>query len=150
MDVLLLIEINGLKFPLDRKYYTKNNEHLWLKNEKDLVKIGMDAFAAKMLGVITILSVSKKHVKSEEEIGNFEANKFISKIHSPITGNVVSINKKVLNNPQLINEKPYESWILKIKPDKTKEKNKYLVEGKNAIYKWIIKEFEKKKKKECL
>ena len=143
MELLLLIEIKGMKFPLDRKYYTKNGAHLWLKFEGDLIRVGMDAFAAEMIGNITFLIVDKKRVKSGEEIGSFESTKYISRLYSPVCGEIIDINEHILRNPFEINKKPYNSWIFKIKPEDTNDEFKYIIEGENNIVKWISDEIKR-------
>jgi len=143
MVLLVQLEIKGMKFPLDRKYYTKDGAHIWLKQERNLVKIGMDAFAAEMSKPLTAFIVNKGLVNSGEEIGSFESTKYIGKFHSPISGEIISVNEHVLINPQNINENPYKSWIAKIKPDKNQKTNKYIIEGKDKILNWINKEIKK-------
>lgn len=143
MELLQLIKIKGIKFPLDRKYYTKNGAHLWLKFEGDIIQIGMDAFAAEMIGKITTIIVDKKIVKCGEELGSFESNKYINKLFSPVSGEIIDVNNKILNSPSIINIDPYNSWIFKIKPDKKKDNYKYIIEDEDQILRWIQKEFKK-------
>jgi len=145
MEVSLLLNVKGLRFPLDRKYYTKNGAHLWLKQEGNLVKIGMDAFAAEMLGFLTFLSVTKRHVKSEEAIGSLESSKFISKFYSPISGKIIAVNDQVLSNPRKINDSPYDSWVLAMKPDNKVYEGKYIIEESDEILRWISKEIKRLK-----
>jgi glycine cleavage system H protein len=145
MEVSLLLNAKGLRFPLDRKYYTKNGAHLWLKQEGNLVKIGMDAFAAEMLGSLTFLSVTKKHVKSEEAIGILESSKFVSKFYSPISGKIIAVNDQVLSNPRKINDSPYDSWVLAMKPDNKVYESKYIIEESDEILRWISKEIKRLK-----
>jgi len=140
--MFLMLEIKGMKFPLDRKYYTKNGAHLWLKSEGEFIKIGMDAFAAEMMGLFTVINVDKKQVKQGEAIGSFESAKFISKLYSPISGKIIDVNDKILRNPFEINKKPYKSWIFKMK-SKDNAENKYIMRDKDKILKWISKELEK-------
>ena len=139
----MLLEINGMKFPLDRKYYIKDGAHIWLKPEGNLVKIGMDAFVAEMTRPLTTLIVTKKHVESGEAIGSFESSKFIGRFYSPISGEIVAVNDRVLSNPQIINDNPYNSWIVMIKPDNNQERGKYIIEGKDKISKWIYEEIKR-------
>ena len=138
-----MIEINGMKFPLDRKYYTKNGAHLWLKLEKDSIKIGMDAFAAMMTGIISFITVNKKAAKSGESIGSFESAKYISKLYSPVSGKIIEINDNVLKDPSKINKNPYISWIFKIEPDDKKNKSMFIIEDKDKISDWITEEIKK-------
>lgn len=138
--MLLLPEVKGMEFPLDRKYYIKDGAHIWLKPEGNLVKIGMDAFAAEMAGSIKFLNVSKKRAKSGEAIGTFESAKFVSRFYSPISGEIITVNDQVLDNPQKINDNPYNSWIVAMKPDNNEDGCEYIIEGKDEILNWISKE----------
>lgn len=138
-----MIEINGMKFPLDRKYYIKDGAHIWLKKNKDYYKIGMDAFAAEMIGFLTYLKIHKDKVNSGESIGSFESAKFVSRFYSPIDGEIVSVNQEVINNPRKINENPYESWIVSIKPKNMNIDAKYILEKKEDIKNWISEEIKR-------
>ena len=132
----MMLEINGMTFPLDRKYYARNGAHLWLKEDGDKVKVGMDAFAAEMVGFLSFLTVDGKHVEEGEAMGSFESAKFVSRLRSPITGEVVDVNEQVVNNPRMINDSPYESWILAIRPDQPSEQEGLLV-SEGDIKNWI-------------
>ena len=138
-----MLEINEMKFPLDRKYYTKDGSHIWLKQEEDLVKIGMDAFAAEMIGLLTFLKVNKGQIKSGEAIGSFESAKFVSRFYSPLNGEIVAINDDIINHPRKINDNPYDSWIVVIRPDTKDIDGEYVVEGKEKISKWITEEIKR-------
>ena len=138
-----MFEINKMKFPLDRKYYTKDGAHIWLKQEGDLVKIGMDSFAAEMVGLLSFLKVALGQTKSGEAIGSFESAKFVSRFYSPFNGEIVAINDEVINNPRKINDDPYNSWIAMIKPEVKDNDYKYIIEGKERISKWITEEIKR-------
>ena len=138
-----MLEINEMKFPLDRKYYTKDGAHIWLKPEGDLVKIGMDAFAAEMIGYLTFLKVMNQYAKSGEAIGSFESAKFVSRFYSPLNGEIIEVNDEVINNPRKINENPYDSWIAKIKPETQNFQDEYMLEKKEDIKKWIHEEIKR-------
>ena len=131
-----MIEVNGMKFPLDRKYYTKNGAHIWLSVEDDIVKIGMDAFATEMTGLLTFLTITMKEVKCGEAIGSFESAKFVSRLFSPIDGEIVAINEMAMKNPRMVNEKPYDSWLVAIKPDDLEQslKSEHILETENIMY----------------
>lgn len=143
MELLLLIEVKGMKFPLDRKYYTKNGAHLWLKFEGEFIRVGMDAFAARMIGNITFLIVDKKRAKIGEEIGSFESTKYISRLYSPVSGEIIDVNEHILRNPFEINKKPYNSWIFIIKPDDMEDESVYIIDGEDDILKWISEEIKR-------
>ncbi len=138
-----MFEINGMKFPLDRKYYIKDGAHIWLKEDNNYYKIGMDAFAAEIVGFLTYLKITKNKVKNGEPIGSFESAKFVSRFYSPIDGEIVSVNKEVINNPRLINDNPYESWIVTIKPKNMKVDTRYIIEKEEDIRNWISAEIQR-------
>ena len=140
------IEIKGLKFPLDIRYYTKDGAHLWLKSKGDHVKIGMDAFAAEITNPLNVIIINKGQFKKGDMIGSFESTKYIGRLYSPINGEIIDVNEKVMSNPQNINKNPYNSWIAEMKPDKINDKDKYIIEGKEKISKWINEEI---KRMEC-
>lgn len=138
-----MLEVKGMKFPLDRKYYTKDGAHIWLKPEGDVVKVGMDAFAVEMAGLLTYLTITEKETKSGEAVGSFESAKFVSRFYSPISGEIVDVNEEVLKNPRKINEDPYSSWILTIKPKSDNEGKKYILEKEDEIKNWISEELKR-------
>ena len=137
-----MLEINGLKFPLDRKYYTKNGAHLWLLEEGDVLKVGMDAFGSDMAGLLTFLAVTPGEVGTAEAVGSFESAKFVSRLYSPVKGDVVAINESVINNPRKINDDPYSAWIFSIKPDGPLP-SENIISGEDAVKVWIEEEFRK-------
>ncbi len=103
----------------------------------------MDAFAAEMVGLLTFLKVIDGMVKSGESIGSFESAKFVSRFHSPLNGEIVSVNDEVVNNPRKINNDPYNSWIVSIKPENMNYDGKYILEDKEEIRKWISEEIKR-------
>ncbi len=131
-----------MKYPLDRKYYTKNGAHIWLKSEGHMIKIGLDAFAVEMAGSINYLNVKKGRVKKNEEFGSFESSKFVKKLYSPVSGEIIKVNDSVLVSPQSINNNPYKSWIVKIKMDNKNYDCEHIIKDKDKILKWINKEIE--------
>ncbi|UCF49127.1 MAG: hypothetical protein JSU91_05095 [Thermoplasmatales archaeon] len=138
-----MLEVKGMKFPLDRKYYTKDGAHIWLKSEDDIVKVGMDAFAVEMAGLLTYLTVTGKQTEGGEAVGSFESAKFVSRFYSPISGQIVDINEEVIKNPRKINDDPYNSWIFAIKPNPVEYNKKYILDKEEDIKKWISEELKR-------
>ena len=131
-----------MRFPLDRSYYTKDGAHIWLKEEDGLLLIGMDAFNTEMVGLLTFLNVTAEKAAEGEALGSFESAKFVSRFYSPVSGEVVKINDEVINNPRMINEDPYSSWIVAIRPealDNLLDSEFMLTEGPD-IEEWIADE----------
>ena len=136
-----MVNIEGLDFPLDRKYYSKDGAHLWVQQEGDVVKVGMDAFATEMAGLLTFLSLEGDTAEADKAIGSFESAKFVSRLYSPIRGDIVAVNDDVLNNPRKINDNPYESWIFKIRPAEPQGSDEHFLLTEEEITAWITEEF---------
>ncbi|WP_053956052.1 glycine cleavage system protein GcvH [Inediibacterium massiliense] len=93
-------------------YYSK--EHEWVKVEGEKAYIGITDYAQNALG--EIVYVEMPEIDDEFRIGDVfgvvESVKAASDVYLPISGKVIEINEELEDQPQLLNEKPYESWIL--------------------------------------
>lgn len=93
--------------------------HEWANLEEDgLVWVGISNHAQEALGDVMFFQAPKLglQVKQDEAIAVIESVKAASDIHAPISGEVVEVNEDVGSSPELINEKPYATWLFKIKP----------------------------------
>ncbi len=96
--------------------YTK--EHEWAKIENDEAVFGITEYAQSELGDITFVEVPEKEtaVRQFETFSVAESVKAASDIYAPLSGNIIEVNEKLLNAPELINKSPYEEgWICEIK-----------------------------------
>ena len=102
--------------PKDLKY---TKDHEWVRVEPDgTAFIGITDFAQSQLGDIVFLDVPKagKTLKQFEKFGEVESVKSVSDLFSPITCEVVEINKKAIQQPETVNNEPYsDGWLLKVK-----------------------------------
>lgn len=111
-------------------FYTKEDE--WLKEEGKIITVGITDYAQDKLGDIVYVEEAQAQIKIKkgDKITTIESVKAASDINAPISGEVVEVNKKVLNNPSIINNDPYaEGWLFKIKID-NKEELKDLLDAK--------------------
>ena len=96
--------------------YTKDHE--WISIDGDYAFVGITNFAQKELGDIVFVEIESldQEIKSGEVFGSVEAVKTVSDLFMPMTGEIIEINQKIIDNPELINSDPYgEGWIIKIK-----------------------------------
>ena len=96
--------------------YTKDHE--WINIDGDYAIVGITNFAQKELGDIIFVEIESlnQEINSGEVFGSVEAVKTVSDLFMPITGKIVEINEKVIDNPELVNSDPYgEGWMIKIK-----------------------------------
>jgi glycine cleavage system H protein len=146
-----MVEIENLSFPTDRKYYTKNGSHIWIKQEGDLIKIGMDSFLTENAGYLSYLTIDNMEFKQGESIGSFESAKFVSKLYSPVSGKIVNTNEDVINDPIRINKDPYNSWIVEVKPNDLEPdfQSPEILEGEDDIRNWITQELKRMDEDAC-
>ena len=103
-----------MEFPKELKY---SKDHEWLRIEGNNAIIGITEFAQGELGDIVFVDVDRQGevLEKEEVFGSVEAVKTVSDLFMPINGKVLSFNKKLEDEPDLINFDPYgEGWIIKI------------------------------------
>ena len=138
------MDIQGYNMPEDL-YYEEN--HFWLKQEGDLLVMGMDDFGQKMAGEIVYvqLPAEGKKLKLGKSFAKMESGKWLGKILGPVNGELAEVNEDLELNPGLINEDCYgKGWIFKIRPDDINEINN-LIHDKEAIEKWVLADIEKYK-----
>ena len=96
--------------------YTKDHE--WISIDGDYAFVGITNFAQKELGDIVFVEIESldQEIKSGEVFGSVEAVKTVSDLFMPMTGEIIEINQKIIDNPELVNSDPYgEGWMVKIK-----------------------------------
>ena len=136
------MEIQGYNMPEDL-YYEEN--HLWVREEGDLLVLGMDDFAQRMAGDIVYVQLPEegKKLKKGKKFAKLESGKWLGKAFAPVNGELVEVNEELEINPGLINEDCYgEGWMYKVKPD-DKAELESLIKGADALEKWIAADLEK-------
>ncbi|MFA6649013.1 MAG: glycine cleavage system protein GcvH [Candidatus Izemoplasmatales bacterium] len=99
---------------VDGLYYAKSHE--WLKVEGNVGIVGISDYAQAQLGSIVFVDLPEAGTKvtMEAEFGAVESVKAASDLLSPISGNVIATNQAVIDNPELINQDAFGSWLIKI------------------------------------
>lgn len=95
--------------------YTKDHE--WVKVEGNQAIIGITDYAQGELGDIVYVEIEAigEDLKKEEIFGSVEAVKTVSDLFLPVSGKITEMNEELEDNPELINEDPYEKgWIIKM------------------------------------
>ena len=136
------MDIKGYNVPEDLHYQA---DHYWVKQEGDLLVMGMDDFAQRLAGEIVYVQLPDdgKKVKAGKKIAKVESGKWLGKVISPVNGEIHSVNEDLEENPGLINEDCYgKGWMYKIKPDDLGELDS-LITGTDAITQWMNAEIAK-------
>lgn len=136
------MEIQGYNLPEDL-YYEEN--HFWVRQEGDLLVMGMDDFAQKMADLIVYvqLPAEGKKLKAGKKFAKIESGKWLGKIFAPVNGVLAVSNQELETNPKLINDDCYgRGWMYKIKPDDPNEIQN-LIHGAEGVEKWLLADIEK-------
>ncbi len=136
------MEMHGYKMPEDL-YYEEN--HFWVKEEGDLLVMGMDDFAQVMAGEIVYVQLPDdgKEIKKGKKFAKIESGKWLGKVFAPVNGEIAGVNEELETNPGLINDDCYgKGWMYKIRPT-DKSEMETLIHGKEAIEKWLVADIEK-------
>jgi len=81
--------------------------------------VGITAFAQDQLGDIVYVELPKvgDHVEAGKQFGVIESVKTASDLYSPVSGEVVEVNTALADQPQSVNDDPYEAgWMIKLRP----------------------------------
>lgn len=101
----------------DRRY---TKDHEWAKQEGTEVLVGISAFAVDQLGDITMVSLEVQvgdQIERGKTFGTIESVKTLSDLYAPLSGKVTRINEALDDQPELMNEDPWErGWMLAIEP----------------------------------
>ena len=96
--------------------YTKDHE--WISIDGDIATVGITDFAQSELGDIVYVEVDTldKNLHKDDVFGTVEAVKTVSDLFIPVSGEILEFNESLNDNPELINQSPYdEGWIIKMK-----------------------------------
>ena len=124
-----------MNFPKELKY---SKDHEWLRIDGDIGYIGITEFAQRELGDIVFVDIDTEGEKLEKEevFGSIEAVKTVSDLFMPISGEVIEVNTKLDESPELVNSDPYgDGWIVKIRINSVSESNDLL---SNSDYEQLI------------
>jgi len=100
--------------------YSKTHE--WVEVTGNEAKIGIADFAQEELTDIVYVELVEvgELIEKGSSLGVLESVKAAGEIYSPLSGKITKINEAVIEKPELLNESPYEHWLITIElSDKT-------------------------------
>ncbi len=101
--------------PSDRKY---SSEHEWVKQEGDLLAVGITDYAQEQLTDIVFVELPEvgKQVKTGDSIAVLESVKSVADVYSPCDGEVAEVNSGLEDHPEWVNDDAFgQGWIFKLK-----------------------------------
>ena len=107
--------------PRDYKY---TKEHEWVRLEGDTATVGVTNYAATQLGDMVYIDMPTvgAQINQGDSMGALESVKAAADFYSPIGGEVVERNERLLDEPGIINADPFgDGWFARIKPSDTSE-----------------------------
>jgi glycine cleavage system H protein len=104
-----------LEVPAGLRY---TEDHEWLKVDGDEGTVGITAYAANELGDVVFVELPEvgRSLDKAQSFGVIESVKTASDLYSPLAGEVVAVNEKLADHPELVNSDPYgEGWMVRLR-----------------------------------
>jgi glycine cleavage system H protein len=95
-----------------------SKEHEWIRVDEEIGTVGITDFAQKELGDVVFVELPKvgDHVTAGESFGTVESVKAVSELFAPADGEVIGVNSKLQNSPELLNADPHgEAWLIRVR-----------------------------------
>lgn len=94
-----------------------SKDHVWLRDHGETVSLGISDYAQDKLGSVMFLNLPEigDSVSKGIKFGDVESIKTVSDLISPVSGEVTDVNEALMDEPDTINESPYDSWFIKVR-----------------------------------
>lgn len=99
------------------EHYKYTNDHEWIGVNGDRGQVGITDYAQKQLGDIVYLDLPDvgRSFKKGDVLGSVESVKAVSEIFSPVSGEVVEVNRTLASRPEAVNQDPHGSWMVTLR-----------------------------------
>lgn len=126
-------------FVLPDELYYHPEDHLWVKVEGHLARVGLDAVAQASAQSVTHVRLKPpgRPTPQNRPFGTMEAGKYVGPLRLPVTGKVLEINEGVIADPGLVNRDPYgEGWMIVVEPEDLARDLAALIHG-GQLQSWL-------------
>ena len=106
-----------MEYP-DDLYY--NRAHIWVRVQGSRGTVGVTDFAQREMGEVLFADFPEEGspIEKNDVLGTLESSKTVAELHSPMSGEIVSVNKDLEEEPSLVNDDPYgKGWLVVIEID---------------------------------
>lgn len=106
-----------MEYPEDLYY---SQEHNWVRLTGNRGTVGITDFAQQEMGEILYTELPDEGLQIEQGdiFGTLESSKTVAELFSPVSGEVISINKDLEEEPSLVNDDPYgKGWLMVLELD---------------------------------
>ena len=103
-----------MSVPKDLLY---DRSHEWVRSDGDAVVVGITHYAQDQLGEVVFVELPDvgSEIDAGDELGTLESVKAVSEFLAPVGGEVIGVNERLEDEPNLVNEDPYgDGWLVKI------------------------------------
>ena len=104
-------------FPEHLKYA---DTHEYIKQEGELLRLGISEFAVDQLGDIVFVELAEKGevLKKGDTFGTIESVKAVEEVFLPFSGEIIDRNEEIIDNPEILQNDPITSgWLITFKPN---------------------------------
>jgi len=101
--------------PTDLRY---TKEHEWVRVAGDVATVGVTEFAAHELGDVVFVELPEVGIRFEQHatFGVVESVKAVSDLFAPVSGQVLEVNGRLTQTPELVNSDAYgEGWMIRVR-----------------------------------
>ena len=140
-------KIKDFNIRTDISYAT--DEGFWLDINGRTARIGMSPLVQETTGSFVAIRMEKPGTSFSrgDSFGSIEAEKHVGHLKAPMSGKIISINEKVLENPHLINTDPYgKGWLIEMEMSEIYELDD-LLRGDEKVTAWFESEIARYEKK---
>ncbi|OFW40428.1 MAG: glycine cleavage system protein H [Acidobacteria bacterium RIFCSPLOWO2_12_FULL_67_14b] len=103
-----------MSYPTDLKY---TKEHEWIRVDDGAGAVGITDFAQQQLGDVVYVELPDVGATMTQGavFGTIESVKAVSELFAPVSGEVLEVNASLKDRPELVNSKPHDTWLVKVK-----------------------------------
>ena len=101
------------------EYLKYADTHEYIKQEGELLRLGISEFAVDQLGDIVFVELAEKgeFLKKGETFGTIESVKAVEEVFLPFSGEIIDRNQEIIDNPEILQNDPIISgWLIIFKP----------------------------------
>ena len=102
-------------YPEELKYHP---EHDWARIDGDEATLGITWYAQDALGELVHFEQPEQGaaIGKDSTYGEVESVKAVSDVFAPLSGEVLEVNQKAVDEPETVNEDPYgDGWLVRIR-----------------------------------
>lgn len=133
-------------FDIRTDLFYATGDGYWLDVNGQIARIGMNPLMQETTGSFVAVRMENVGASFEkgESFGSVEAEKHVGHLKMPVSGKIVSVNEKVIENPRLLNTDPYgKGWLAEIEMNNWDAEKDGLLSGDTAVEAWFESEIAK-------